>query len=783
MIIRKACTAVTLSVVTVCAGFCYAPPSYAETSNISFDNRLVDAVENNNYEIVSALVQNGEDVNETGKFNTNALQRAAYNGNIDILNLLLKSGANINSVDFGGASALHMAARQGQPLITKLLVQKGAKIDLQDDQGYTPLHRAVSNGKLTITQLLIQAGAKVNTVNNEGNSPLIDAVRTENLSMVKELLLHGANKTIRNNKGQDVIDYAMRSNNHDIDVEISKNYNDLIAQNEAMQKTGFNDTTPAFLKQEASSAQSKNTNSSFNVASVPIAKVEVEELKPSTTKTTGADIHNNEELQRAPRIEESTVAQVAETKPAKINKPVETAKLQAPAPAPAPKSWIKTTGEQTAHQDENILPKSMKITDSEAPIKLTDIENTGSSISLGRIEGVEAPSNKPQENKTEKPKPETSKIAEIKPAAKAVTIDKDYENEVDSIMNQLTSDAAASDLKKPPVKQLNQQAQQPAPQPEISAPTLPVTSLQVNRTQQTSATVTSSQAIYLQPQTTPIAYTTNTDKNSIIEPIMENSGSGMPDSLKYRDFVANRGYKTPLTPMQPSIPQYNIYPKTTKIDKNYMNEVDMLMDQLTSDNSGSAPLRSQQLVNQPIYQQQVYPRPATAQQPAQGPRQGLYIPAAHLQKNIASVPFQNENGDFVTPPVAAQQNRISQPAFKPMNPAPDGFSSVVKTNIQNNPSPNSNVNYNSYRSNLLKNVDEFYNNSQENYGSLDMSNIERQREQNLSLRKAADEKAIHSSAQPAPEKDQDDKVVAAPAPKVESEDLQTLPVPEEKPAD
>ncbi len=247
-----------------------------DDSDFSFGNRLVDAVNTNNVDIVKAMLMQGEDPNQPGKFETSALHRAAFNDNPELVTLLLANGADVNIRDYGGASPLHIAARQGSTTVATTLLRKGANINAKDNQGYTPLHRAISNNKTEVSLMLISSGANVNTENKEGNTPLIDAVRVSNPVLVKELIVKGANRNVKNGKGLDALDYAMKMRNPAVDSILSKSLAELQGREDSNDNTSYGAPKPLpdFLKTEAAG----NTGELSGVR-VPVADVKVESME------------------------------------------------------------------------------------------------------------------------------------------------------------------------------------------------------------------------------------------------------------------------------------------------------------------------------------------------------------------------------------------------------------------------------------------------------------------------------------------------------------------------
>jgi len=73
------------------------------------------------------------------------LHYAIEKNNYEIASLLLDNGANTTLGDKRGLNALHYAARFGLKEMVKLLLTHGADINLRDGNGFNPAHWAKMN--------------------------------------------------------------------------------------------------------------------------------------------------------------------------------------------------------------------------------------------------------------------------------------------------------------------------------------------------------------------------------------------------------------------------------------------------------------------------------------------------------------------------------------------------------------------------------------------------------------------------------------------------------------
>jgi ankyrin repeat protein len=115
---------------------------------------LGKAVSSGDRSTVIALLDQGADVNETGRSNFTPLHWAAYYGKDEMAKLLLDRGAkpNVQAGKYG--TPLTMAAQYGFTEVVRLLLEKGADPNMADYYGKTPLQLAEARGYSEIIKLL-----------------------------------------------------------------------------------------------------------------------------------------------------------------------------------------------------------------------------------------------------------------------------------------------------------------------------------------------------------------------------------------------------------------------------------------------------------------------------------------------------------------------------------------------------------------------------------------------------------------------------------------------------
>lgn len=124
---------------------------------------LLWAVQWDDVATARALIAAGANVTIANRTGASPLQLAAINGNADMLKLLLDAGADANAkLSSTGDTALMMAARTGVPAAIEALLAAGADANAVESwSGTTPLMWAATEGHTAAVKLLISAGARL----------------------------------------------------------------------------------------------------------------------------------------------------------------------------------------------------------------------------------------------------------------------------------------------------------------------------------------------------------------------------------------------------------------------------------------------------------------------------------------------------------------------------------------------------------------------------------------------------------------------------------------------
>ncbi len=149
------------------------------------------AAKEGNLQLVQALIDKYNQLNNLDKAGNTALGYAAAFGKIEVMKGLLKTGLVV--ANNNGATALHVAAAFGQNEAAKwLLEQKDGNdkllfdINTPDKAGRTALHSAAQSGKIEVMKELLKTGLVV--ANNKGATALHYAAANGHTEIVKWLL-------------------------------------------------------------------------------------------------------------------------------------------------------------------------------------------------------------------------------------------------------------------------------------------------------------------------------------------------------------------------------------------------------------------------------------------------------------------------------------------------------------------------------------------------------------------------------------------------------------------
>nr|XP_024214301.1 ankyrin-3 [Halyomorpha halys] len=112
-------------------------------------------------------------INGRNKNKESILHLAVELDNPQLVTLLLENGANVNIADANGTTPLLKAVNNNDIITAKLLIEKKADVNAATKLGYIPLHEAVRNGNHEMVKLLLDSGSTVCKETDQGITPLL----------------------------------------------------------------------------------------------------------------------------------------------------------------------------------------------------------------------------------------------------------------------------------------------------------------------------------------------------------------------------------------------------------------------------------------------------------------------------------------------------------------------------------------------------------------------------------------------------------------------------------
>ena len=166
----------------------------SDSTDFSFESSLLDAVEENNLNLLSFLL-NINTSSDTS--NDKALLYGSYLNRDKAISLLLKANANPNIQTItDNATPLFIASQEGHTDTVALLLKANASPNVQRDDGTTALFIASQNGHTDIVSFLLKANANPNLQCDDGKTPLYIASQQGHIDIVSFLLKANANPNL-----------------------------------------------------------------------------------------------------------------------------------------------------------------------------------------------------------------------------------------------------------------------------------------------------------------------------------------------------------------------------------------------------------------------------------------------------------------------------------------------------------------------------------------------------------------------------------------------------------
>ncbi|XP_047443635.1 CARD- and ANK-domain containing inflammasome adapter protein [Mugil cephalus] len=203
-------------------------------SEEALGSALFSAVRQNRDGVVTALIDNGADVNVCDKQGYTPLLLAAELGHAEGFRALIAKQAKVGSSLPDLSSALHLAVHGGSVSIVQTLLEKGLDPSITGAKGQTPLHLAAQCKRPDLADLLLNAGAQVNAVNQDGLTPLHIASRQGHTDTVIHLLQAKADPRVKDRQGRTALHWAcsVQGGSHVAGLLLSAKANPNTADNE-----------------------------------------------------------------------------------------------------------------------------------------------------------------------------------------------------------------------------------------------------------------------------------------------------------------------------------------------------------------------------------------------------------------------------------------------------------------------------------------------------------------------------------------------------------------------
>ena len=145
---------------------------------------LMIAIENQDLEIATFLVQAGANINAQDFSKNTPFIVAAAEGHLELLQLMLRYSPDFQIFNRYGGNALTSACERGHVEIVRSMLASHFVFDIdhKDDFGWTPLMETIILGdggerSVEICKLLLKAGANPRAVDRDGKSCYEHAVR------------------------------------------------------------------------------------------------------------------------------------------------------------------------------------------------------------------------------------------------------------------------------------------------------------------------------------------------------------------------------------------------------------------------------------------------------------------------------------------------------------------------------------------------------------------------------------------------------------------------------
>lgn len=176
-----------------------------EVMGEELNEKLIQAVEREDTDVVSKLVMEGADINAQNDKQRTATMIATYNNDVSTVKVLIEAGADVNIQDDMLNNPFLYAGAEGYLEILKLTIEAGADPTITNRYGGTALIPASEHGYVeVVNELLINTDIDVNHINDLGWTALLEAViladgSKKQQQTIQLLIEHGADVNIPDN--------------------------------------------------------------------------------------------------------------------------------------------------------------------------------------------------------------------------------------------------------------------------------------------------------------------------------------------------------------------------------------------------------------------------------------------------------------------------------------------------------------------------------------------------------------------------------------------------------
>lgn len=216
--------------------------NYAKSHGISIpinkknddeDYLLIQAIYNNNFNLVVSLIQYGVehkiDMNINDDENYTPLIDSYKKGYLEIFKFLIKH-LNINEEDSSGNNLLHFAIDKGDTEMVNFLIHSGIHANTNNKKEFIKFNENHIEKNISIIKLLSDNDfLNLNEIDHEGNTPLFKIVKSpilyeeEKCDLIENFIKNGANINILDAHGDSLLKYGYDNINKKIVKLLLKN--------------------------------------------------------------------------------------------------------------------------------------------------------------------------------------------------------------------------------------------------------------------------------------------------------------------------------------------------------------------------------------------------------------------------------------------------------------------------------------------------------------------------------------------------------------------------------